>query len=349
MSVICTDHDAKGHLENFCYDKCDNKSLNDLKNTRGLIYKDNKPFVKSFGYTPEFTVNNIDEESKNYITNNFNKLRFFYSLEGTLLRLYWNDVNETWYISSHKKLDARNSRWGSKFTFGQIIDSILPPEFYDSLNKDYCYLVILTPNQDNRIVCNTYLNQLFHVGTYDKDFNLSYDFDINLQKPVELGFSSYYDLCEHLNNNTFPYYSHQGIIICDNEKQTNIKLLNDTYDQFRQVRGNTPSIMFRYLEVRNDSNNVQNLKMMFPTHIEQFNRYEHLIGVISKRLFDEYMQRYVKRNFREISPTEHFILKQAHSWHHENKIENKMNKDKIYEIINKQSPVMINSLIKLYK
>ena len=349
MSVSLTDQDTSGNLVNYCYDNCDNNSLNDLKLVRGLIYKNNKPFIKSFGYTPEYTINTIPDDVKQTITNNFQNLRFFYSLEGTLLRLYWNDINDKWYISTHKKLNARNSRWGSTKTYGEIIDSILPKDFYNSLNKDYCYLLILTPNEDNRIVCNTYLNQLFHVGTFDKDFNLSYDFDISIQKPVEVGFGSYFDLCEHLSNSTFPYYSHQGIIICNDQTQTNIKLINNIYNEFKKIRGNTPSVLFRYLELRNDQNDISNLKMMFPTHIDKFNYYEELIHTISRKLFNEYMLRYVKHQFKEVTSFEHFILKQAHSWHHENKIENKMSKDKIYEIINKQSPSLINSLIKLYK
>ena len=117
------------NLVNYCYDNCDNNSLNDLKLVRGLIYKNNKPFIKSFGYTPEYTINTVPDDVKQSITNNFQNLRFFYSLEGTLLRLYWNDINDKWYISTHKKLNARNSRWGSSKTYGEIIDSILPKNF----------------------------------------------------------------------------------------------------------------------------------------------------------------------------------------------------------------------------
>ena len=349
MSVSLTDQDTEGLLQSFCYDDCNNNSENDLKISRGLIYKNNQPFIKSFGYTPEYTTDNIDKDTEQYINNNFSNFRFFYSLEGTLLRFYWNDVNEKWYISTHKKLDARNSRWGSKHTFGEIIDSILPPNFYDTLNKDFCYLFILTPNDDNRIVCNTYLNRLFHVGTFDKEFHLTYDLDISIQKPVELGFQSFADLCEHINNASFPYYSHQGILICDNIKQSNIKILNNTYNEFKKVRGNTPSLLFRYLEVRTDQNASHNLKMIFPNHIDKFNNYEGIIGSITRKLFDEYIKRHIQKQFTTISPSEHYILKQAHAWHNEDKDNNKMSKDKIYEIINKQTPVVINSLIKLYK
>ena len=349
MSISLTDQDPDGLLQTYCYDNCNNDDDNNLKISRGLIYKNNKPFIKSFGYTPEYTTETIDQETKDYIISNFSSLRFYYSLEGTLLRFYWNDVNDKWYISTHRKLDARNSRWGSKQTFGEIIDSILPPNFYDSLNKDYCYLFILTPNQENRIVCNVYLNNLFHVGTYDKEFILSYDIDIPVKKPVELSFTSWENLCQYISNDLFPYNCHQGIVICDNKKHSNIKILNNTYNDLKKIRGNSPSIMFRYLEIRNNQEMNINIKRLFPDYVNDFNGYESIIDKITTRLFQEYFKRYISKNFTTISPNEHYILKQAHNWHKENKENNKISREKIFEIINKQTAVVINSLIKLYK
>lgn len=349
MSISITDQDLNGHLQNFCYDNCNKDDNDNLKISRGLIYKNNQPFIKSFGFTPEYTINTIDTETIQYIKNNISNLRFYFSLEGTLLRMYWNDVNNKWYISTHKKLDARNSRWGSKYTFGEIIDSIIPDNFYESLNKDYCYMFILTPNEQNRIVCNNYLNQLFHVGTFDKSFNLSYDIDTLIQKPVEISIKSYDHLCNFVNHSDFPYNVNQGIVICDNVKQSNIKILNNTYNELRKIRGNTASLMFRYLEVRNDSNVVNSLRHLFPKYVTEFDKYENMINLISKKLFDEYMFRHVKKQYRELIPNEHYILKQAHNWHKQDRENNKMSKEKIYEIINNQTPVVINSLIKLYK
>ncbi len=349
MSISLTDQDTQGLLQNFCYDQCSVDDNDDLKISRGLIYKDNKPFIKSFGFTPEYTTQNIDDQTKQYITSNFDTLRFFYSLEGTLLRMYWNDINNKWYISTHKKLDARNSRWGSNQTFGEIIDSILPNNFYDNLNKDLCYLFILTPNTDNRIVCNVYLNQLFHVGTYDKDFNLSLDFNINIQTPVEIKFKDYDDMCEHINDKNFRYDCHQGVIIFDTHKQNNIKILNNEYNNLKQIRGNSPSIMFRYLEVRKDENCKHKLQTLFPNHIDKFYKYEIFISKLTTKLFNEYMKRYIKKQFTTIPPNEHYILKLAHSWHNEDRETNKISEKKMYEIINKQTPTVINSLIKQYK
>ena len=104
--IIMTDEDPEGKLKNYCYDFCNNDSSNDIKTARGLVYKDEKPFLKSFGYTPQYTIDNIDNDIKKYIKSNIKNLNFFDSYEGTLLRLFYNDINDKWYLSTHRKLNA---------------------------------------------------------------------------------------------------------------------------------------------------------------------------------------------------------------------------------------------------
>ena len=79
MSVSLTDQDNQGLLQNFCYDQCSINDDTQLKMSRGLIYKENKPFVKSFGFTPEFTPDNIDNDTKQYITSNLDTSLFILS------------------------------------------------------------------------------------------------------------------------------------------------------------------------------------------------------------------------------------------------------------------------------
>ena len=349
MSITLTDQDVGGKLENYSYTVCNNNSDNTTKSVRGLIYKDNIPFVKAFGYTPVYTTVTIPDDVKKNINKNIKKFRYFYSLEGTLLRLYYNDVNDKWYISTHKKIDASNSRWGSKYTYGQLFNKVLPPNFYDTLDKTFVYMFILTPNEDNRIVCKTYLNNIFHVATYDSNFNISYDYNINIQRPQEIPIDSYNQIESIVNENTFPYDTFQGIIICDPESQSNIKIYNQMYENLTSVRGNTASIAFRYLQLRNNIDEVNKLYSLFPTHTREFENYEIYIELICKKLFNLYMTRHVHKQYTELPPPEHHILKIAHNWHKLDKKNNKMSLNKITELVNKQEAPLLNSLIKLNK
>lgn len=350
-NIKLTDRDNDGNLENYSYIYCDNNSDQNTKSCRGLIYKNGKPFVKAYGYTPTYTMDTLPQELINVLqyTNNF---RFFYSLEGTLLRLFYNDINDQWYLSTHKKLNARLSKWGHSKTFGEIFDSHISQDFYNKLNKDYIYLLILTPSKQNRMICNKHFEQIYHVGTYDKDFNLSYDYDIGLNKPLELKFEDLDQIKKFVDNenwiNSNMNVKYQGIIVCDIKSQTNIKIYNNTYKKLLDIRGNVPSIKFRYLQLRTDETNNKIFRNIFGDYNEEFNKYESIIKRIGDKLFDIYMLRYIKKQRVLVSHEEHNILKSAHEWHNEDKQNNKMSKTKIYEIIDSKNPVLINSMIKQF-
>jgi hypothetical protein len=343
-----TDRDDDGKLTNFSYSECNNDCNDEIKSCRGLVYKNEQPFMKAFGYTPNYTTTSIPEETKLSINKNFHRIRCFPSLEGTLLRLFYNDVNDKWYLSTHKKLNGRNSRWGSKYTFGELFDSVIPPDFYTTLDKHKFYLFILTPNHENRIVCTHFMNQVFHVATYDSNFNLCYDHHIGIQKPMEIKFKDPEHMYEFINKD-LDYMKYQGIVMCDPETQTNIKIYSYLYDNWRKLRGNTPSVNFRYLELRNNAVDVHNLKLMFRDNIPTFDLYEKYLDTFSRKMLNEYIQRHIKKQFKQILPYEHYILKLAHAWHNEDRNNNKMNLNKIVEIINKQSPTFLNTIIKSYK
>ena len=348
MSISMTDSDEVGKLTNFSYNQCNNNSENELKSCRGLVYKNGQPFIKAFGYTPFYTSQNIPQETLDYINTNFNTLRFYCSLEGTLIRLFYNDVNDKWYISTHTKLDASKSRWGSKCTFGEVFNSVIPPEFYTNLDKTKFYMFILTPNETNRIVCKYLMNHVYHVGTYDSNFNLSYDYDIGVQKPLELRFDNINELFKYVDEE-LDCFTYQGVLICDNQTQTNIKILSNSYERWRELRGNVPSIKFRYLQLRNNETDTHNLKVLFPDFIKDFEIYEKYLDLFSRRMLEEYVNRHIKKLFKQLPPNEHYILKLAHAWHSENKDVNKINLKKIKEIINNQNPSFLNSIIKNFK
>ena len=349
MTVQLTDKDISGKLENYCYTECNDSSDAQTKEGRGLVYKDGKPFLKSFGYTPHHTQQNIPKEVLSYLTSNIKNLRFFDAHEGTLLRVFYNDVNDTWYLSTHKKLDARKSRWGSMTTFGEKFDSLIPENFYQNLNKDYHYMILLSLSEDNRIVCTKYLNNLFHVGTFNHNFNLSFDVDIGIPRPQEYKFESMDQLFSFVNNPAFRFTDTQGILIADGNTNTNIKILNTRYTEYSAVRGNVASIPFRSLQVRLDVHNKAVFTSMYPAYTPNFEEYENTLYTISKQIFAAYMARFVEKKFIKVSPDKFRIIKLCHSWHQADKSNNKMSLEKVIRFVNMQDAIYLNRIIKQYK
>lgn len=340
-NIKLTDEDLNGKLKNYCYDYCNNDSSEELKNCRGLVYREDKPFLKSFGYTPTYT---LDDLPKDF---NFENCRFFESYEGTLLRLFYNDINERWYLSTHRKLDASNSFWGSQETFGNRFNKIIKTEDYDKLDKNYHYMFLMTPNENNRIVCTENLNRVIHVGTYDKNFNLSYDYDVMVPRPNEFIFNNLEEF--KLAVESINIRSLQGIIISNIKTQTNYKILNSEYKKLSDIRGNTASIKFRYLELRKDLEQKNLLYTLYPESIKDFEQYEDILIKIVNNIFTSYIKRYIKHQYTTVTPEEFVIMKECHNWHKLDKENNKITKGKVIEILNNQTAVHLNRLIKIYR
>lgn len=346
-TIIMTDEDPEGKLKNYCYDFCDNTSDENVKNARGLVYKDDKPFLKSFGYTPTYTLQNMDEKIKKYIQENIKNIKFYDSYEGTLLRLFYNDVNDKWYLSTHRKLNADKSKWGSNETFGEKFKKVIPDDFYKNLNKDYHYMFLLTPNENNRIVCNT-VNLVLHIGTFDKNFCFSSDYNIGIPRPSEYKFQSWDELCDFVENRV-DITKTQGVIIQDPNTNRNIKVLNTKYNEYNLVRNNVPSIKFRYLEIRNDERMIEKMKELYPLHVKYFVEYEEILEKISSKLYGAYIRRFIQKIYTTVTPEENVILKKCHAWYLEDKEKRKMNQQKVMNTINDSNAILLNKLIKINK
>jgi hypothetical protein len=340
--IILTDEDQEGKLKNYCYTNCDNNTDTDIQRCRGLVYKDDKPFLKSFGYTPIFTKDTVPMTLRDVST-----FRFFESFEGTLLRLFYNDINSKWYLSTHKKLDAQNSFWGNTETFGERFNKFIKKEEYNKLNKDLSYMFIITPTPSNRIVCVENLNRVIHVGTYDQKFSLSFDYDINIARPAEFIFQTFSELQECVDNTNYKHL--QGILMCDPIQHVNYKIMNDTYKRYYDIRDNSPSVKFRYLQLRGDPEKKSVLQEMYPNFCEEFQNYEGLLLKSCRFILVNYIKRFVNKEYVKISPEEYKVMKECHTWHLLDKTKNIVTVNIIIQQMNKQTPVHLNRIIKIYK
>jgi hypothetical protein len=95
---------------------------------RGVIVSDvDGIIVPSFGYTPSIVMDDFDVKVEDELTDkdgnkhklgDFGITRMFPMFDGTLLRV-WKYKDQI-HISSHKKIDAINSRWGTSGKFVEL-------------------------------------------------------------------------------------------------------------------------------------------------------------------------------------------------------------------------------------
>ncbi len=356
--------DFDEELELFSYTNCNKDDCETLKRARGIVFNKEQLVSISFPYCYEYTNNDTVENIP------IENCRIYDSYEGTIIRIFYF---KKWYITTNKKLNAFKSKWSSLSSYGYnfllalLHEAEINTNFKERLTKETTvinkyniielflnildtskqYMFLLPNSNDNRIVCKRNDVNLFHIGTFDNfDFKFSLDDNINLPKPTEHYFQSFAEILEYVSS--VDYYNIQGLIIFTSDFNQH-KIYNDVYYTLYNLRGNVPSIKYRYLELRNDEEKIQLFKDLYPEKTKDFEAYEQIISDITNVIFDSYCKRYKYKEYIRVSPQYFNIMKTAHNWHIQDRDQNKVSYNKISDVLNNQEPRVLNYLIKQVK
>jgi hypothetical protein len=363
--VRLTDNDIDNNLELYCYIQCGPTDNELLRQCRGVVFDKKELVMQAFPYTIEYSVKDTVLLKSN-LDPIFKDCRFYDSHEGALIRMF--NYNNKWFISTHRKLNAFNSKWGSKESFGSSFNNALEYEythndalqkaisfgegntimerFQSTLDTSKQYMFLVRHCSEHRIVCNYPENPtMYHVGTF-VNRKLVMTECCNIPHPKEYTFSNQDELNDHVSNIDIRYV--QGII-CFSPNNKQIKVVNSTYQDFFVARGNEPSIKFRYLQIRLDYNMNDMLHKLYPHMISTFNEIENNIYDISKNMYAAYVQRFIKKQFVTVPFEEFAVIKECHKWHETNRITNRISIEKVISVVNQQLPTKINHMIRHYR
>jgi hypothetical protein len=363
-NIKLVDSDETAGLDLFCYTHCTPADDDIVKQCRGLVFNGNNLILKGFSYTYEYDENVLDKISNNI---NYEKCLFYESYEGSVIRMFY--FGDKWYITTHRKLDAYRSKWASKKSFGEYFEEYIKNEysinenfkkcidystnsednimdkFKSLLDKKKQYLFLLLNSNENRLVSKrTSERNLYHVGTFiDFKLNMDYDNTLCIPYPKKLEFKDTDSIKKYLLN--IDYNECQGVIIFF-PNNIQYKIYNKNYQNLLYVRGNEPSIKFRYLQIRMNADDNKTLRKLFPEYLNDFEEYENYIYKIAKIIYKAYIDRFIKKLY-VITPVEQFnVIREIHSWHLEDRIQNRINLNKVIDILNQQYPTNINKMIR---
>jgi hypothetical protein len=340
------DTDTEKSLDMYCYNSCDNNSNDIIKRTRGVVFNNDNVVFAGFPYVNEYVLgdeNNLESQI------NFENFSFFNSYEGTLIRMF--NFDDKWYVTTHRKLDAFRSKWAGKTSFGDCFknginqyENLEYDQFLESLNKDHGYLFLVLNNNENRIVCMPPKgNTVIHVGTI-KDGELDLEDDVGVEKPQKLAFSSYSELTDYVQNISIE--EHQGVIMFDGFNQ--YKLLNQNYQELYKIRGNEPSIKFRYLQIRGDTEKVNDIYYLYPKFADKFDEYEDTLKRLARQINNNYVRRFIKKKYVIVPKEQYEVMKTCHEWHLQDRERNRISLNKVSDVINKQTPTSLNRMIRKF-
>ena len=371
--------DSHEDLEVYCYVRCTAEDNEIVRSCRGVVFQDGKNLLQTYPCTREVTEEELDDETRNKFT--MSECRAFEAHEGTLLRIFSH--GDYWYVSTHRKLDAYRSKWASRQSFGaQFSDAIMHEyshndafktrldaveettaqevnvyttfkdqeisdhvkRFFSSLDVQKCYCFLVRNTQENRIVCQAPSRPtMYHVGTFEKESG-QFDLDscVDVPSPVEHKFESWEEL-QSFTSDTSEEMT-QGVIIFDGVRH--IKVLNARYAYLFSVRGNEPSVKFRYLQIRMDRKLTDDLYSLYPRQTDNFEAYENILYQISKSVYDAYVSRFIKKKYVTLPREQYQVMRACHAWHLEDRRKNRISLRKVIEKLNEQTATNLNKMVR---
>lgn len=377
--IRCTDHNDKYYIYHF--KDCNNDSPLDVKNRRGVIYytEDGNPnngkiVCQTFNYTPEYLSTQKDEIKKVIENIGIQNCHFYNDEESTLLRLWFH--NGKWNLSSHKKLSAYASFWSNSKSHGELFEEAIKWQiehgklksivdtnkyetimeaYYSTLSSDTIYTFLLRSNEDSRIVCNSPDHPtIYFCSEFDNtNFNLLDSNTSGLDRPTQYNFETIDKLLDFLDN-IDPYLT-RGLMVYYGEKTNKfgtIKLTNSAYQNLACIRGNTPQLALRYLELRKNSEKLLELVKMFPKHVDMFNKYEKVLHYIAENIYNKYLLRYVLRNqdglreFVTLPKEQWLVCKLLHDLYLQDPVKYRISQELVQNHIDNMPAWNVNYLIK---
>ena len=211
--------------------------------------------------------------------------------------------------------------------------------FRSSLDKEKQHVYLMTSNNQTRIVSKHETSRIFKMYEV-KDGIISYECNELPRLDIPLSHESIVDYVSNIDISV-----QQGIILLLPSGKS-YKIFPDKYCRNVKLRGNESSIRFRYIQLRT-TEDVEDFVRLYEEHIDMFNECEDLIEQVVDRLLKEYVHRHIRpREFKVLPKDEHWILKQAHTWHCEDRKYNKVHWDVVSKILDKSTPSLINGMIK---
>ena len=340
-------------LKLYCYDydSCKDDSPDIVKSSRGVIFKNDNLIACGFPYTNEYVVRTQDDIKDIDLT----KTRFFSAYEGCIIRVY--NYEDEWFISTNRCFDASSSKWGSHISFGQYFMQALgfsKDQFNEKFDKNHVHVFLLCNTEVNRIVCDgqvkTYYIGWFEVGKttfYFSNDNEYHSFSV----PTEYKFSSLDILYNAIQETDVRRSSG---FVCFTEDRI-FKLTSPRYHYLYSIRGNQPSVMFQYLKIRqsegkvidvDDEKVMTDFKELYPNFAERMENYEKLVTRACDYLLEKYQERYRLHKQNTVSRAENDTIKKCHGIFTSGGRVNPVTRETILKVVNGQSPVFLNEIIK---
>lgn len=373
--------DRDGDVKLCGYQTCTPNSPKEVQDARGLVFVGEELKVKTFPFCMHYTPD-VEDLNKVFSSYSLDGVKLFKSREGTLLRVFY--LQDKWWVSTHRKLNAFESRWMSQVSFGEMFEEALKCEyeanadfrillqeatstetnpmlrFFDTLNKEEVHTFLVSNSLENRVVCQPPPNPcVLYTGSFKapgEPFYFSESIPLPTPEEIVLDLSDNpaQVLVEYLSELSPQFF--QGVLVF--LKDGYFKVLSQDYVEFSKLRGfiydnehggrwdNEKNIPITLEERYFDirMTALDDFLMVYPEIQPYSNRVENSLYKLSKVLKNMYFHKFIKKDGDTVPHTEFQVLKKCHKWHTRDRKNNFVTRNVIMDIINKQAPYFVKRL-----
>lgn len=356
--------DIEDGLVNYHYTECSYDSPDHIKKYRGIIHDfldNNRVVRRSLPFTPEIPTSDIETIKK--LSSNESQAKYFPAIESSTIYVYFHPRLNTWRISTHKKINAFESFWGEKMdgngSFGENFMVALTANkvlndsnqgvdyeseflsFAENLDKKLTHVFIVGNNWANKIVCTPTFPFMFHVGSIDNNSGLMVEGNFTgLPSLQQLEMSSIQEAIEYAEN--IDPRIIQGVMVYF-PNQTMLKIMNTEYVRLFNLRNNCPSIMMRYIELRNDDS-IYEFMSLYPEFNDKFVECENIFTESVYRIEKCYRKRYIQESYAVLPPIEYHIMLKYRQLHETKKFDRNL----LMNVFNEYDSEYLYRLYKMY-
>lgn len=229
-------------------------------------------------------------------------------------------------------------------------------QYLDTLSKDWCHCFLVRSTADNRIVCQAPTKSngdpdptAYHVGSFRKEtaeFSMTpNDESTGIPWPETLKFDTWEEVYDYVSD-TSPDSTQGAIIYRSLTDPNHVKILGTRYATLFAVRGNEPSIKYRYLQLRMDPGKVDELYKLYPRYQGDFEKYENILFLIAKQIHQAYVNRFIKKQYVTLDTEPYQVMKTCHDWHLTDRKKHRINMRQVQQVLNEQKPTDLNKMVR---
>ena len=122
------------------------------------------------------------------------------------------------------------------------------------------------------------------------------------------------------------------------------KVLNTKYHELNSIRGNQPSLKFRYLQVRKQEELVKKLIQLYPYKESRFEFYENNFRMLAQFIYNSYVKRFINKEYIVLQKAQYALMMTVHSKFLQNGT--KISQELVYNTINDLEPSKLMSLLR---